>query len=134
MERPNGVEARRARDVAALGSAWLRADLAFDAQACALISKGRPLPLTAREGALLAALLTSPHRYLSAETLAARMTRPGGYAVDAHSIEQTICGLRRKLGESARRPRVLLTKRGLGYGIFPEQPKPAKTAPKTTKR
>jgi DNA-binding response OmpR family regulator len=83
---------------------------------------------------LLAALLASPRRYLSVEALAARMTRPGAYPVDTHSIEQTICTLRRKLGESARRPRVLLTKRGLGYGIFPEEPKPPKTAPKASKR
>ena len=130
MERPSGVEAERAREVAVSESARLRTDLVCDVQACVLIRKGKPLPLTAREGALLAALLATPRRYLSAETLAARMTRPGAYPVDVHSIEQTICALRRKLGESARRPRVLLMKRGLGYGLFPEEPKP----PKASKR
>jgi DNA-binding response OmpR family regulator len=39
--------------------------------------------------------------------------------IDDHCIEQTISGIRRKLGETGKHARLLLTRRGLGYGIFP---------------
>lgn len=99
----------------------LRADLWFDPAACELLRRERRTPLTARESALLASLLRTPCTYIPASELAHRLTPPGAaYPVDAHSIEQAVSTLRRKLGERKGQPNLLRVRRGVGYGIFPE--------------
>ncbi len=97
----------------------LRPNLLFDPHECVLVRRTKHIPLTARECTLLLALVRVPRRYISTRALGRQLSRPYGVSIDEHSIQQTICDLRRKMGESARHPRVLLTKRGIGYGIFP---------------
>lgn len=91
----------------------------LDGPACVLRRGQEVIPLTARELALLKLLLAAPARYHRPREIARCLTPPGEWEVDEHSIEQTISRLRRKLGESAHRPRLLLCKRGIGYGLFP---------------
>ncbi|HLZ22084.1 MAG TPA: helix-turn-helix domain-containing protein [Ktedonobacterales bacterium] len=91
----------------------------LDGPACALRRGLEVIPLTARELALLELLLAAPARYHRLREIARCLTPPGKWEVDEHSIEQTISRLRRKLGESVRRPCLLRCKRGVGYGLFP---------------
>lgn len=117
---PHRIQHRTERVIPPATAIPLRDDLWFDAAACELLRPRKRIPLTARESSLLAILLRTPHTYLPASELARRLTLPNAYPVDTHSIEQTISTLRRKLGESKLRPRLLRVRRGVGYGIFPQ--------------
>jgi DNA-binding response OmpR family regulator len=79
---------------------------------------GRELPLTSYEFALLLALTERAGRVLSREQLL-DLTR--GSAEDAmdRSIDVHISRLRQKLGDDAKRPRLLKTVRGAGYVLTP---------------
>lgn len=90
----------------------------IDLAACTVHIRERVLPLTAREVRLLSVLKDAPRCFLSVEELAHRLTLPGRYPVDAHSVEQTISVLRRKFGDPARQARILINRRGLGYALF----------------
>lgn len=94
----------------------------FDAATCAILRKHQRIPLTRREHALLTLLLEAPNRMHRTSALADRLTNlDAAYPVDEHSVEQTIYLLRRKLGESGKRQRILLTHHGIGYGLFPQK-------------
>lgn len=103
----------------------LDTDLYFEPGACELVRLGRRIALTAREARLLGTLLRCPRTFLSAAELARRITPPGAYPIEPHSIEQTISGLRRKFGATARTSAVLRTRRCVGYGLFPQSHQPA---------
>lgn len=96
----------------------LDSDLWYDQDRYLLLRSDAALPLTAREVALLTRLLETPHRFLSAALLARVLTKPGDFPLDEHGVEQVVSSLRRKLGEPPRHPRLLLNRRGLGYGLF----------------
>jgi DNA-binding winged helix-turn-helix (wHTH) protein len=93
-------------------------DLWFDSDACVILRSGKPSPLTAREAAVLRILLQAPGRWHLADDLARQLKRRWPH-INAHCIEQTICGLRRKLGESGKRTSILRNRYGLGYSIVP---------------
>lgn len=99
-------------------------DLWFEPYRCALVRQGQIIPLTVRELVILDVLLHPPCCYQSACTLAGQLSLPNRPPVDHHSLEQTISELRRKLGETQRRPRLLLSRRQIGYVIFPCMPIP----------
>lgn len=96
----------------------LQSHLWIDPQSCALIRNGRTIALTAREFQVLGLLLRTPNCYHSARDLAHRLTKAGAYPIGQHSVAQTISILRNKLGERAHGQRLLLTRRGIGYGLF----------------
>lgn len=102
----------------------LRSDLWFDPALATLQRQGTTILLTAREAAVLKVLLQTPRGWHSAHDLAGRLQRRWAQ-INAHSIEQTITGLRHKLGESGKHPTILLSRYDLGYGIFPQDPKDA---------
>jgi hypothetical protein len=103
-------------------------DLWFDEATATLRRSGESILLTAREASLLLALLTAPGRFHSASTLARLLKRRQPYPITPHSIEQTICGLRKKLGENGQTSTLLRTRRGLGYGLFlPTSTKPPRS-------
>lgn len=87
---------------------------------------GRPLTLTRSEFDLLHDLLKAAGGVRTKADLV-RVTRgqfhEGGYISDAdeRAIEVHIGNVRRKLGENPERPRWLLTVRGVGYRLAPEQ-------------
>ncbi|GEM_PF-2583937 len=93
-------------------------DLWFDQDRYLILRCDGALPLTAREVAVLTKLLDASQRFLSTALLARALTRPGDIPLDEHGVEQVISSLRRKLGEPLRHPRLLLNRRGIGYGLF----------------
>jgi two-component system response regulator QseB len=76
--------------------------------------RGQPIPVSAREFALLQALLERPGATLSRGQLEERLYG-WGEEVASNSVEVHIHNLRKKLGESAIR-----TIRGAGYSIASE--------------
>ena len=96
-------------------------DIFIDFDRCFISVQETEFPLTAREVELLILFVKSPHRYHHTSDLAKKVARTEiNYAISEHSIEQTISGLRRKLGEDGKKPRFLVCRRGIGYGLFPK--------------
>jgi len=98
-------QAGRARDLIEIGA------LRLDPAAHAVDYQGRPVPLSAREFALLHALAAAPGVVLSREQLEDRLYG-WGEEVDSNAVEVHIHNLRRKLSPGAIR-----TVRGVGYRI-----------------
>lgn len=97
--------AGRARDPIEVGA------LRLDPVAHAVEYQGRPVSLSAREFALLHALVESPGAVLSREQLEDRLYG-WGEEVESNAVEVHIHNLRRKLA-----PRLIRTVRGVGYRL-----------------
>jgi two-component system, OmpR family, response regulator len=93
--------------------------LAIDASRLRVTLAGREIPLTAYEFAVLYALAERAGRVMSREQL---LDLAKGNADDAfdRSIDGHVSRLRHKLGDDARRPRLLKTIRGVGYVLTPD--------------
>ncbi len=102
-----------ARDAAATRPDF--AGLRLDDSSGAVYLQGRPLELSAREAALLRALLVRPGQAVAKERLT-DLVFPEQSEVNADAIEVVVYRLRRKL-QSA--PVQLVTLRGLGYLLRP---------------
>ena len=87
------------------------AGLSHDDSSGAVYLQGQPLDLTAREAALLRALLVRPGQAVAKEKLSA-LVFPDQAEVNADAIEVVVYRLRRKLQAA---PVQLVTLRGLGY-------------------
>ena len=87
------------------------ARLALDTAARTLTFGGKPIELSAREFALLAALLERPGAALSKAQLEERIYR-WGEEVESNAVEVHIHHLRKKLGADTIR-----TIRGVGYAL-----------------
>ncbi len=98
----------------------LNAHAWIDLARCLVSADEHHASLTGREVRVLEVLMRAPGYFYSASEIA-RQTAPAGSYVDAHCIEQTISGLRRKLGETARAQRAIISRRGLGYALVAEQ-------------
>lgn len=100
----------------------LRRTLWLDLEAGVVLRGRTEEQLTARELAALAALVRAMRLgrgYLTAEALA--NTLGGDQAYDpVHAIQETVCSIRRKLGERPYKPVILRCRRGLGYRLFPD--------------
>jgi DNA-binding winged helix-turn-helix (wHTH) protein len=103
----------------ASSSISLGIDLWFHPPTATLIYQGQSVLLTKREDAVLKILLKSPHAWHTSSSLAHKLKRLCTVPIEPHSIEQTICGLRRKLGESGKRQHILQSHYGHGYRIVP---------------
>ena len=102
------------------GSFSLAPDTCIDFDRCSISVREAEFLLTAREVELLMLLVQAPHRYHTPRELAKKVAGTDmHYTVSEHSIEQTISGPRRKLGEDGKKPRFLVCRRGIGYGLFP---------------
>ncbi len=99
------------RDVAREDNVLRHGDLALDTATHAVTKNGRPIDLSAREFALLAALLERPGAALSKAQLEERMYRWGD-EVESNAVEVHIHKLRKKLGSETIR-----TLRGVGYAL-----------------
>ncbi len=75
---------------------------------------GEAVPLTTYEFELLIALVTRPGRPLSRERIL-QLIAHRQWEPDNRSVDVLVGKLRRKLGDDARRPRLIKTVRGLGY-------------------
>jgi DNA-binding response OmpR family regulator len=101
----------------------LSPNLWYDQPAATIIRQGKSILLTKREDAILRILLKSPGAWHTASELSRRLKKLSTVPIEAHSIEQLIYGLRRKLGESGKQPCILLSHYGHGYCIrLPETP------------
>ncbi|MDS4031161.1 MAG: winged helix-turn-helix domain-containing protein [Candidatus Contendobacter sp.] len=98
-------QAGRARDLIEIGA------LRLDPAAHSVEYRGQPVALSAREFALLRALLERPGAVLSREQLEDRLYG-WGEEVESNAIEVHVHNLRRKLN-----PHVIRTVRGVGYRL-----------------
>jgi two-component system response regulator QseB len=99
------------RDVARETNVLRHRDLELDLGRHTVTKAARPVDLSAREFALLAALLERPGAALSKAQLEERVYRWGN-EVESNAIEVHVHNLRRKLGAEAIR-----TLRGVGYAL-----------------
>jgi len=99
------------RDVAREDNVLRHGDLALDTVTHAVTKGGRPVDVSAREFALLAALLQRPGAALSKAQLEERIYR-WGEEVESNAVEVHVHNLRRKLGSETIR-----TLRGVGYAL-----------------
>ncbi len=73
-----------------------------------------PVRLTRTELALLEVLVTNPGKLLSHEYLLREVWGPG-YGTESNYLRVYVRQLRRKLGDEAANPRLILTEPGIGY-------------------
>ena len=99
------------RDVAREDNVLRHGDLALDTAAHVVTKGGRAVDVSAREFALLAALLERPGAALSKAQLEERIYRWGD-EVESNAVEVHIHNLRKKLGSETIR-----TLRGVGYAL-----------------
>jgi DNA-binding response OmpR family regulator len=112
---------RRARGQVGPRAKVLRAGrLTLDPQSRVVRLGEREVVLTSAEFELLRALAERPGRVLSREQL---LDLAKGNAEEAfdRAIDVQISRLRQKLGDDARKPRLLKTVRGMGYLLSPEE-------------
>ena len=123
VTKPFGMEELLARLRAALrrgpGEEPMAAILAFGSLTVdlgrRLVSlEGERAHLTKTEYALLEALVTHPGKLLTHQWLLRRVWGPG-YTRESHYLRVYVRSLRRKLGDVARAPRMILTEPGVGY-------------------
>jgi two-component system response regulator QseB len=96
---------------------WSHGALDWDPAARQAAWQGRPAELTAREGAVLEALLAAPGKVLSKAALQDKLYGWGADEPESNSLEVHVHRLRRKL-----HPSVVRTVRGLGYALGPCSP------------
>jgi two-component system response regulator QseB len=99
------------RDIGREGNVLRHRDIALDTMTHTAMQSGQPVELSAREFALLAALLERPGAALSKAQLEERLY-PWGDEVESNAIEVHVHNLRKKLGADAIR-----TLRGVGYAL-----------------
>ncbi|HEY3533264.1 MAG TPA: response regulator [Casimicrobiaceae bacterium] len=99
------------RDIAREGNVLRHRDLALDTATRSVMQAGRPVDVSAREFALLAALLERPGAALSKAQLEERIYR-WGEEVESNAVEVHVHNLRKKLGSETIR-----TLRGVGYAL-----------------
>ena len=105
------IRALLRRDVAREDKVLRHGDLELDTATHAVTKGGRTVDVSAREFALLAALLERPGAALSKTQLEERIYRWGD-EVESNAVEVHIHNLRKKLGSDAIR-----TLRGVGYTL-----------------
>ena len=99
------------RDIAREDNVLRHRDIALDTATRAVTRDGQPVEVSAREFALLAALLERPGAALSKAQLEERIYRWGD-EVESNAVEVHIHNLRKKLGSETIR-----TLRGVGYAL-----------------
>jgi two-component system response regulator QseB len=99
------------RDIAREGNVLRHRELTLDTATREVTQSGRPVDVSAREFALLAALLERPGAALSKAQLEERIYRWGD-EVESNAVEVHIHNLRKKLGSETIR-----TLRGVGYAL-----------------
>jgi two-component system, OmpR family, KDP operon response regulator KdpE len=75
---------------------------------------GRPVHLTRTELALLEVLVNNPGRLLAHQFLLREVWGPS-YSTESNYLRTYVSQLRKKLGDEASTPRLILTEPGTGY-------------------
>lgn len=102
------------------GSSQQFGDLRIDHEAHEVSLNGHPIHLTLSEFVLLTTLAESPRRAFSNEYLTQILTRSDWLNTN-HALQVTVSRLRRKLGESGRQPKRIVTVHGYGYRFEPDK-------------
>ncbi|MFB3737586.1 MAG: response regulator [Candidatus Velamenicoccus archaeovorus] len=89
-------------------------DLEVDLARRLVTLRGEPVHVTKTEYALLEALVTNPGKLLTHQWLLRRVWGRG-YADESQYLRVYVRALRRKLGDAASAPRLILTEPGVGY-------------------
>ena len=89
-------------------------DLEIDLARRLVTRAGSTLHLTPTEYLLLEAFVTQPGKLLTHQWLLRRVWGPG-YGTESHYLRVYVRALRRKLGDDAAAPRLILTEPGVGY-------------------
>jgi two-component system, OmpR family, KDP operon response regulator KdpE len=89
-------------------------DLEIDLGRQLVTVHGQPVHLTKTEYALLKALVTNPGKLLTHRSLLRRVWGIG-YGEESHYLRAHVRAMRRKLGDQASAPRLILTEPGVGY-------------------
>ena len=96
---------------------WQHGALAYDPSSKRVQWQGRPVELTARELALLEALMTDPGRILSKAALLEKLYDWNAAEPESNALEVHVYHLRRKI-----HPGVVRTVRGVGYALGEREP------------
>jgi two-component system KDP operon response regulator KdpE len=89
-------------------------DLEVDLARRLVMVDGRPVHLTRTEWGLLEAFVTNPGKLLTHGWLLRRVWGQG-YGEESHYLRVYVRALRKKLGDEAASPRLILTEPGIGY-------------------
>jgi two-component system, OmpR family, KDP operon response regulator KdpE len=89
-------------------------DLEIDLSRRLVRVDGRPVHLTRTEWGLLEAFVTNPGKLLTHAWLLHRVWG-SGYGDESHYLRVYVRALRKKLGDEAASPRLILTEPGIGY-------------------
>lgn len=89
-------------------------DLAVDLAKQLVTRAGEPVHLTPTEYGLLEALVANPGKLLTHQWLLRRVWGQG-YGRESHYLRVYVRSLRRKLGDAAAAPTLILTEPGVGY-------------------
>ncbi len=81
--------------------------------------KGKRFSLTARESPLLQHLVQNAGKMIPSAELCRCVWGPAAWPKKRNLLKTYIAQLRRKLERDVRRPRYLISRRGLGYGFMP---------------
>ena len=107
---------RRAIDRASSAPVRVVGELSLDVARHTASIAGRPLLLTRSEFRLVALLASDPGRAFTREELVQHLWQ-SDFVGDMRAIDVHISNLRRKLEDDPRRPKRLLTVRGVGYKL-----------------
>jgi two-component system KDP operon response regulator KdpE len=117
------AQLRRAQPEEA-GAAVLRfGDLEVDLARRLVTLAGQPVHVTKTEYALLEAFVTNPGKLLTHQWLL-RKVWGRGYGEESHYLRVYVRALRRKLGDQAAAPAMILTEPGVGYRWIAERSEP----------
>lgn len=117
------AQLRRAQPEEA-GAAVLRfVDLEVDLARRLVALAGEPVHLTKTEYALLEAFVTNPGKLLTHQWLL-RKVWGRGYGEESHYLRVYVRALRRKLGDRAAAPDLILTEPGVGYRWIADRSEP----------
>ncbi len=107
----NGLGLRA--DLADEPGLWRTGPFTFDRWSSTLIVGGRRVPLTPKEAALFCYLSERAGEVVSREELLGEVW--GAAEMETRTVDTHMAALRRKVEQTPRRPRHLLTIRGRGY-------------------
>jgi DNA-binding response OmpR family regulator len=89
--------------------------LELDTTSGRVLLEHREIELTLREAELLGMLIRAPGVHHTSDDLARRLSNCSPCQVSRQSVIQTISNVRRKVGDSARNPHLLVHRCGFGY-------------------
>jgi DNA-binding response OmpR family regulator len=95
-------------------------ELTVDIAGHTVLKRGEPVPLTARELAILSLLAAHPGHVFTRAQLLERVWGSAFY--DDHVVDVHVGNLRRKLEDDPSRPRWVQTVRGVGYRLAERKP------------